>query len=79
MKNKKILVVASNSAHTLKYLSFIKNEFKDILVVSNNKIEGYDGSIKILKGNIFSKTIQFKKILRDYKPDFIHFHNLTKE
>lgn len=77
MKDKKIVVVASNSAHTLKFLSFIEKEFKEILVISSNKIENYNENVMILKGNPLKKVLQFNRAIKNFNPDFIHFQNLS--
>jgi glycosyltransferase involved in cell wall biosynthesis len=78
-KKEKIVVVASNSKHTLKFLSMIKDRFAEILVISSNSIDDYMDKVVVLSGSRLKRVLKFKQLIKKFNPDYIHFQNLSKD
>ncbi len=78
----KILLVSSNSIHLFIFYDLIKNDFEDILVVTNGNKSTIDKTIYVrfsLKNPLYfiKSIIKIRNIINNYKPDIIHCHQIT--
>ncbi len=71
MKNKKLLIIGSTSIHTENFFQLIKEEFKEVQVISK-----LDFSLWSLSAQIRTpRTI--RSIVKKFKPDIVHIHQVN--
>jgi glycosyltransferase involved in cell wall biosynthesis len=79
---KKLLLVGSNTIHTYNYVKLIENYFDDILLITNEKREGFDLKSKLFNfsltlTNLYKTTKEIRKTINEYKPSIIHVHQVN--
>jgi L-malate glycosyltransferase len=76
---KKLLLVGSNTIHTYNYLELVKDYFDSILLITNEKREGFTLDVHCLSFNLSLSNIrkvpkEIERIMLDFKPTVIHVH-----
>lgn len=76
---KKLLIVGTNTIHTYNYIALIRDYFDDVLLITNQKREGFeveavemDFSLSLL--NVKPAIRQIRQIIYEYQPTIIHVH-----
>ena len=71
MKNKKLLIIGSTSIHTENFFQLMKEEFKEVQVISK-----LDFSLWSLSAQIRTpRTI--RSIIKKFNPDIVHIHQVN--
>lgn len=73
---KRVLVFAPDSIHTKKFIDMIKNDV-ECLLVTNDPTQDYDAKTILMNRDIFM-PFKAARIIRDFKPDFIHIHTINR-
>ena len=76
---KKLLIVGSNTIHVYNYLSLIEKYFDEIVLITNEKRDGYayntvEVDFKLNFKNLIKTTKIIRQTIASFKPTVIHIH-----
>lgn len=79
---KKLLLIGTNSVHTLNYLNLIRDYFTDVYVLTDKDGAKYSVPFKCINfsfsnpAKVVQSILTIKKTLAEFNPDVIHVHQV---
>ena len=77
---KKLLLISSNSVHIYNFINLIKENFDELLLITDRENPNYHGTVKIVDFSLINPVALFKtsnaiqEIIKSFQPSIIHIH-----